>query len=144
MTQKDIYEMESLPYVTLREHLESMIKMNNDHLLEIIKQDKQYVKEAFDLYEKNVDIHLDRLNHSHENIKDIALKNISQDKFDSLHKELTMKVDAGLQNLSDRIDTIEKNEKAKGVESKSTIAVIVVLGSTIASALALFINHFIK
>jgi len=141
MSPQETYDMEN---ISLKEYLMTVIRMKEEHILELMQTNKEYVKEAFDLYEKNVQVHLERLNHSHENIKEIAAKNISQDKFDSLHRELILRFDNHLTDSGRRFDEMEKSLSVKGVENKSTIAVIVMIGGIIASALTIFITHLIK
>lgn len=130
MDQKTTLEIET---ITLKEYFETIIRMNNGHVLELMKQDKDYVREAFETFNNNLDVHLERLNHSHENIKEIALKNISQDKFDMLHKELTL-----------RIEVIEKKEFEQRGQTRMTIIFVVFIAGLASSAITLLIQHFLK
>ncbi len=130
MDQKTTLEIET---ITLKEYFETIIRMNNGHVLELMKQDKDYVREAFETFNNNLDVHLDRLNHSHESIKEIALRNISQDKFDMLHKELTL-----------RIEAIEKKEFEQRGQTRMTIIFVVFIAGLASSAITLLIQHFLK
>lgn len=119
--------------VALKEYFEAIIRLNNDHVLELMKQDKENVKEAFELFDKNLTIHLDRLNNSHANIRQIAESNISREKFDILHEDLIK-----------RMEVVERALSEKKGETRVDDKVKYVIGVVLGAIITLFISYLIN
>ena len=129
--------------VALKEYFEAIIKLNNDHILELMKQDKENVKEIFDTFNKNLDVHLEKLNNSHASIKDIASRNISTDKFDSLHRELTIKLETTTAEVNRRLEAVEKLWAEKLGEARVDDKVKYVIGVVIGAIITMFVSYLI-
>ena len=129
--------------VSLRDHLEKIIDLKFDKIGDRLDRDQQYVKDAFEIFNKTNDIHLDRLNHSHENIKDIASKNISQERFEGLHKELTMKLESYAIDFERRIKAIEIFTSERLGQKKISTTVWLWVAGIGGAVLTMIINYLI-
>lgn len=85
MGPKDTYEIE---HVSLKEHLETVIRIKFEGINKIMEHDKEAVKEAMDVFTKTNDIHLDKLNHAQQAHERMITANISTDKFDGFVREV--------------------------------------------------------
>jgi ABC-type lipoprotein release transport system permease subunit len=117
----------------LKKYLKHILKLKIENIKETINQHIISSKEAMNVFDKTNQIHLEKLNHTYDTVKEGLDRNISREKYEMGHEAVKQK-----------IEQVEKTMSEKKGESKVMIIILVFIASVAASIITTVIVHILK